>query len=253
MSGSCAIGRAGRPRVSRAFEPVRATPVLLPGNMCDDRLWTDGVRAALPGAVDADLTRDDAIEAMAIRALMAADGPLLPVGFSMGGIVALMMAELAPDRVAGLALVDTNASADLPERAAARPRQQADVRAGLLERVVVEELKPNYLASVNRGNRALLALLRDMALALGPDVFVRQSEALRTRPDLRHVLAAFDAPVLLVCGEEDRLCPPDWHQELALSARDAVLHVVAHAGHMLPLERPDALADHLRNWLKEHA
>lgn len=232
---------------------MRATPVLLAGNMCDARLWTAEVRAALPGAVDADLTRDDTIRGMTERALAAVKGPLLPIGFSMGGIVALMMAELAPDRIAGLVLLDTNASADLPERAAHRPRQQAEVRAGGLERVLVEELKPNYLAAATRGDRALLDLLRDMGMALGPDVFVHQSQALRTRPDLRHVLPALDVPVLLMCGAEDRLCPPDWHQDLALSARDAVLHVVAHAGHMLPLERPDALADYLRTWLKEHA
>lgn len=221
--------------------------------MCDGRLWTAGVRAALPGAVDADLTRDDSIEGMARRALGAAEGPLLPVGFSMGGIVALMMADLAPDRVAGLVLLDTNASADLPERAAARPRQQADVRAGLLERVVVEELKPNYLAQSNRDDRTLLDLLRDMAMALGPEVFVRQSEALRTRPDLRDVLPGLDVPVLLAVGEEDRLCPPEWHADLARSARNSTLHVVEGAGHTLPLEQPGRLAGHLKTWLKEHA
>lgn len=232
---------------------VPATPVLLAGNMCDGRLWTAEVRAALPGAVDADLTRDDTIEGMARRALATTEGPLLPVGFSMGGIVALMIAELAPERIAGVVLLDTNASADLPERAAARPRQQADVRAGLLERIVVEELKPNYLASANRGDRTLLDRLRDMAMSLGPDVFMRQSEALRTRPDLRRVLPALDAPVLLMVGGEDRLCPPEWHADLARSARNATLRVVEGAGHMLPLEQPGRLAEHLKTWLKEHA
>jgi pimeloyl-ACP methyl ester carboxylesterase len=232
---------------------VQATPVLLAGNMCDARLWTRDVRAVLPGAVDADLTRDDTIAAMAERALAARAGTLLPVGFSMGGIVALAMAERAPERIAGLVLLDTNASADLPERAAARPRQQADVRAGALERVVVEELKPNYLAAANRGDAALLALLRDMALALGPEVFVRQSEALRTRPDLRHVLPALDAPVLLMCGAEDRLCPPEGHRALAADARAATLYVVPDAGHMLPLEQPAALAAALSSWRKDHA
>lgn len=230
-----------------------ATPVLLAGNMCDARLWTEEVRAALPGAVDADLSQDDSVAVMADRALAAVEGALLPVGFSMGGIVALAMAERAPERMAGLVLLDTNASADLPERAAARPRQQAEVRAGALERVVVEELKPNYLAAANRGDAAMLALLREMALALGPDVFVRQSEALRTRPDLRHVLPALDAPVLLMCGAEDRLCPPDWHQALAGDARVATLHVVQDAGHMLPLEQPAALAAALTSWTKDLA
>lgn len=228
---------------------MQSTPVLLPGNMCDGRLWPAAVRAALPGAVDADLTRDATIVAMAQRTLAAVAGPLLPVGFSMGGIVALAMARLAPERLVGLVLLDTNAGADLPERAAQRPRQQAEVRAGGLERVIVDELKPNYLAASRRGDTALLEELRAMALALGPEVFVRQSEALRTRADQRDVLPALDVPVFVGCGGEDRLCPPEWHAELAASARDAVLHVVPDAGHTMPLERPEALASLLAAWL----
>lgn len=227
---------------------MAGTPLLIPGNMCDARLWTNVVRTALPGAVDADTTLDDSIAAMATRALAAVNGPLLPVGFSMGAIVALEMARQAPDRIAGLVLLDANPAADLPERAAVRPRQQADVRDGLLEAVVVGELKPRYLARANRGDRVLLGLLRAMAMKLGPDVFVAQSEALRTRADLRPVLAALDVPVLVACGAEDALCPPQWHEAMAAQARHATLHVVADAGHMLPLERPAILADIITDW-----
>lgn len=223
-------------------------PLLIPGNMCDARLWTQGVRAALPGAVDADTTRDDTIAAMAARALAQVTGPILPVGFSMGAIVVLEMARQAPERLAGLVLLDANPAADLPDRAAVRPRQQADVRRGRLEAVVVGELKPRYLARANRGDRVLLDLLRAMALDLGPDVFVAQSEALRTRADLRHVLPVLDVPVLVSCGAEDALCPPAWHQAMADSARRATLHIAADAGHMLPLERPDYLADIITDW-----
>ncbi len=225
-----------------------ATPVLLPGNMCDERLWTAEVRSALPGCVDAALTRDATIDAMAARVLSLVEGPVVPVGFSMGGIVALAMARAAPERIAALVLLDTNPAADLPERAAARPRQQADVRDGALERIVVEELKPNYLAAANRADAALLSLLRDMAMGLGEEVFVRQSEALRTRPDQSGVLAALDTPVLIACGAEDRLCPPAWHEAMASAARNATLHVVPGAGHMLPLEQPARLAAILTAW-----
>lgn len=227
---------------------IAATPILLPGNMCDARLWSGIVRAALPGAVDADTTRDDRIGTMAIRALAAAEGDILPVGFSMGAIVALEMARQAPERIAGLVLLDTNPTADLPERAAVRPRQQRDVRSGLLEAVVVGELKPRYLAHANRDDTVLLDLLRAMALDLGSDVFVGQSEALRTRSDLSHVLPTLDVPVLIACGAEDELCPPAWHEAMAATARRASLHVVADAGHMLPLERPAALADIITDW-----
>lgn len=247
MTQNDAIIRPGR--ADGLVAPVTATPVLIAGNMCDARLWTGMVRAALPGAVDADTTRDDTIAAMAARALAATTGPLLPVGFSMGAIVALEMARQAPQRLAGLILLDANPAADLPERAAVRPRQQADARAGRLDAVVVGELKPHYLARANRGDRVLLDLLRAMALDLGPDIFVAQSEALRTRRDLRDVLPRLDLPVLVACGAEDALCPPAWHRAMAEGAAGrATLHIVADAGHLLPLERPARLAGIIADW-----
>ena len=223
-------------------------PLLLPGNMCDARLWSAEVRAVLGDAVDADLTRDDTIAAMAARALASTEGPLIPIGFSMGAIVAVEMAVMAPDRIAGLVLIGYNATADLSERAAHRPLQQAEVRAGRLERILVEELKPNYLAAANRTDTTLLRLLHDMGMTLGRDVFIRQSEALRLRADRVAALAQITCPVLLMAGEEDALCPPAWHHRWLGLIPDATL-IVAPTGHMLPLEAPWALADALDAWL----
>lgn len=227
------------------------TPVLIPGNMCDARLWTDAIRSVLPNAVDADTTRDDSIADMAARALGGTDGMLLPVGFSMGAIVAVEMWVQAPQRIAGLVLLGYNATADIPERAAHRPVQQAEIRDGGLERVLVEELKPNYVAQHNRGNLPLLDLLRDMGLALGAEVFVRQSEALRLRSDRVDALATIPVPVLYGCGSEDALCSPAWHRRWEALTPDARLAEFATAGHMLPLEAPDALASTIANWIDE--
>ena len=230
--------------------------VLIPGNMCDARLWTDEVRAALTkrgfAVVDADCALDATIAAMAARALAASDAPLIAIGFSMGGIVALEMARQAPERVAGLVLIDTNAGADLPERAAARPAQQARVRGGALAMIVADELKPVYLAAENRSDAALKGLLFDMAMDLGPDVFCAQSEALRMRRDNGPVLDAFAGPVLLLCGAEDALCPPDWHRAMARRCARPTLAVIDGAGHMLPLEQGDALAMVLAHWLDDN-
>lgn len=224
----------------------RPTIVLLPGNMCDARLWSgldDGC------AVQADLTQDCSIAAMAERTLGANPGDLILAGFSMGGIVALEMARQAPHRIKGLILADTNAGADLPERAAARPAQQARVRKGELARIVADELKPAYLAAHNRDNAAIKALLFAMAMELGDAVFIRQSEALRTRADLGPVLDSFDGPVLLLCGAEDALCPPAWHEAMAGRCRDAELHVIYGAGHLLPLEQPQEFKARIDDWL----
>lgn len=225
------------------------TILLLTGNMCDERMWA-ATRAALRGReLAVRVPAESSIEAMAEACLGAHPGTLVPIGFSMGAIVALAMADVAPDRIAALGLIDANPGSDRPERAAVRRRQQRDVLDGNLERVVSEELKPAYLAEANRPDEALLALILDMALGLGPDVFVAQSEALRTRGDYRHVLGSLDVPLFLACGEEDELCPPELHREMAQSAAHAELHVVEGAGHMLPLEQPDALNAELSAWL----
>ena len=228
------------------------TLVLLGGNMCDERLWQGMPPPLLGRAVNADLSQDDSISAMARRTLAAIDGPLIPIGLSMGGIVALEMARQAPARISGMVLSDTNAGADLSERAAARPAQQERVRAGELETLVADELKPAYLAECNRSNQPLRALILQMAVDLGQEVFVRQSEALRTRADLHGVLDKFVGPVLLTCGAEDRLCPPQWHYAMAARCAHAEVEVIDEAGHLLPLEQPDKFAATIVSWLDRH-
>jgi pimeloyl-ACP methyl ester carboxylesterase len=233
-----------------------ATPhvVLLPGNMCDARLWTAGDGAIVKAIVacglafsHVDFENDASIETMAHRALSSTEGALIPIGFSMGGIVALEMHNQAPDRIAAIGLIDTTSQADT--RTTERLRQQDDIRQGHLERVVLEELKPNYLAACHAKDAELLELLRDMAMALGPDVFITQSEALRTRSDLTDVLGNINVPVLLACGREDTLCPPERHEQMAAMIKDAHLTIVEDAGHILPLEQPNVLAMLLSNFL----
>lgn len=235
---------------------TRRCPILLiPGNMCDDRLWapvSDRLKREGHAVGYSPPLDQNSIAEMAAAVLEQFDAPTVVIGFSMGAIVAAEMARRAPERIAALSLVAFNASADLPERAAVRPRQQAAVRDGRLTEIVAEELKPNYLAAANRNDRALLDLVMQMAIALGPEVFAAQSEALRCRADLRPALSSIRVPVLLACGVEDRLCPPAWHRQWAeMIGAGARVIEVADAGHLLPLEAPEALAQALKFWLAQ--
>jgi pimeloyl-ACP methyl ester carboxylesterase len=229
--------------------------LLLPGHLCDARMWISlrsTLTAAGAEALDADLTRDDTVNGMARRALDEHGGPTVLVGFSMGGMVALRMAALAPERVVGMVLVDTNAAPDLPERSIARIEQQAEARAGRLHRVVVDSLVPHYLSPANRGRRDLTDLITDMADDAGPDTFVRQSEAIRLRPDARPTLKDVQCPVLVAAGEEDVLCPPDWQRFLAAALPQSQLRLVKDAGHFMPIEQPDVLSSVVTLWGAAH-
>lgn len=227
--------------------------LLIPGNMCDERLWRPVAESLASGGHEvrhAPRLDQRSITAMADAVMASIDAPLVAVGFSMGAIVAAELTRRFPEAVRALGLVAFNATADLPERAAARLPQQMAIRAGRLESIVAEELKPNYLAQANRGDAKLLHIVMQMARNLGPDVFIAQSEALRLRDDLRPALGAFRMPVLLACGTEDRLCPPDWHRGWTeLIGPNAKFTQIAGAGHLLPLEQPQALAEALLGWL----
>ncbi len=230
---------------------VREPLLLLPGMMCDERLFAPQVAAfGETFEVIVPPLTEPSIDGMARAVLaQAPPGPLNVAGLSMGGIVAMAMVDIAPDRVARLALLDTNHHADTPERFEIRNRQIDDVRAGKLRDVIVDEMKPVYLAERSRGDQALLDLLVDMALDAGAGTFVAQSLALRDRPNRSAALRTFPGPTLVLCGEQDHLCPPDRHREMADLLPNADLVFVPAAGHISTLENPATVNTVFRRWL----
>jgi len=188
--------------------------------------------------------------ALARAVLAAAPARFALAGLSMGGIVGMEVARQAPDRVAGLALMDTNPLAEAPQMRARRGPQIHRVRAGGLDAVMRDEMKPNYLAD-GPGRAAILDLCMDMALGLGPDAFVRQSMALRDRPDQTDTLRGLNIPALVLCGRDDALCPVARHDLMHGLMPRSRLVVIDHAGHLPTLERPEATGAALARWLEE--
>ncbi len=222
--------------------------ILLPGMMCDDRLFAP--QTAALGATVLSVTKADTMEALAAAVLRDAPDRFALGGLSMGGIVAMEVARQAPDRVAGLALMDTNPLAESPHMQARRTPQMDKAAAGGLASVMRDEMKPNYLSD-GPDRAAILDLCMEMALGLGPDVFIRQSLALRDRPDQTETLRHYQGPSLVLCGRDDRLCPVARHELMHDLLPDATLRIIAGAGHLPTLERPDQTTDALRNWLEE--
>lgn len=235
-----------------ADQSPKETLVLLPGMMCNRRLFEPQI-SAFKDAYDIivpDLTAPS-IEQMARAVLSDVAAPKFNlVGLSMGGIVAMKLCHLAPERILRLALLDTNHHADLPERLDIRNRQISDVKAGKLRDVIVDEMKPVYLAERNRSNQPLLDLLIDMAMEVGADTFITQSIALRDRPDQTGTLRNWLGPTLILCGEEDRLCPPDRHREMVDLVSRSEFKTIQGAGHISTLEQPKQVTTALRVWLE---
>src|SRR3954454_20989071 len=145
-------GLAGSPRI---YAPVAPS------------LWRYG-----PGSV-ANHIRDDHMGAIA-RRILAEGTPRFSLGaHSMGDYIAFEIMRQAPDRVAKLALINTQARPDTPEATARRCSQIARAQSGEY-RAVLDELFPGFVHPSRRGDSALRQLVYDMADDVGPEAFVRQ-------------------------------------------------------------------------------
>ena len=224
--------------------------VLLPGMMCDARLFepqivaVSGTRAVHVAPVGG----HDTLAALADEVLAHAPPYFALAGLSMGGIVAMEIIARAPQRVERLALLDTNPLAEATHVATRREPQIEAVMAGRLAQVMREEMKPNYLAEGPR-TAAILDLCMAMALDLGPEVFVNQSRALRERADYSASLRAVHVPTLVLCGRQDRLCPVKRHELMASLIPGSRLEIIENAGHLPTLEQPQATTAALVRWL----
>ena len=225
--------------------------VLIPGLLCSPRLYGEQLPELwrFGSLFIADHTRDDSVQAIAQRILTAAPHRFGLVGLSMGGYIAFEIMRASPDRVAGLALLDTSARADTPEQNDRRRAQIALARGGRFGEVL-DELFPLWVHPSRRSDEVLRGIVQRMAEETGPEAFVRQQTAIMTRPDSRPDLAAVRCPALVLVGDGDKATPPDRAAEIANGIAAARLVTIPECGHLSTLEQPQHVTRALTEWLK---
>jgi len=224
--------------------------VMIPGMMCDERIFSPQIEALSNDAEVhvADISTYSSIEELATSVLDNSPPKFCLMGHSMGGIVAMEICAQEPERVEKLIIIDSNAKSELEEVKLKREPQIRAVASGKLAQVMKEEMKPNYLAD-SKNQESVLSTCMEMALSLGPEVFIRQSKALRDRKDQQDSLKALDIPVLIICGSEDILCPLERHELMHNIIKESTLEVVPNAGHMPTLEQPIKTTEVIKSWL----
>ncbi|WP_093132469.1 alpha/beta fold hydrolase [Variovorax sp. OK605] len=225
--------------------------VLLPGLACDERIWQAQL-PALPPAFSARVSdaqlHNDSIEGMAAAVLRDNDGPLVLCGASMGGMVAMEAARQAPERIAGLALLGTSARPETPDMFTLREGAIAYFERGEVRDVI----EPNvYFAfhPTQAADPVMIERYLDIVLGAGAEQLIRQNRAVMRRPDARQHLPLLRAPVLLMCGDSDRLAAPECTREMAALLPRSETVWVAECGHMLTMEKPDQVNAALNAWL----
>jgi pimeloyl-ACP methyl ester carboxylesterase len=225
--------------------------LLLPGLICDSRIYAPQLAAFADARAVDGYGNADSLQIMARIALEFADdeGPETfdLLGHSMGARVALEVYRLAPARVRRLALMSTGVHGVREGEPAKRADLQALGRAEGHE-ALVDSWLPPMVAPANRANPAIYAPVRQMCIDAGQDVFDAQVRALLARADQTSLLPRIACPALVLTGERDAWSPPEQHEEIAAAIPDAELVIVPGAGHMIQREAPEAVNDAIARW-----
>jgi pimeloyl-ACP methyl ester carboxylesterase len=227
-------------------------PILLvPGLVCSPRIFAPVVPELWRyGPVTiANHIRDDNMALIARRILAEAPPRFALAGHSMGGYIAFEIMRQAPERVAKLALINTQARPDTPEATARRRGMMARATSGEY-RAVLDELFPGFVHPSRRGDATLRQLVQDMGEDVGVEAFVRQQAAVITRPDSRPMLAGIRCSTLVLSGDEDHTIPNALSVEMADNIHNARLVILPDCGHLPQPEQPRATADALVEWLR---
>lgn len=209
---------------------------------------------------------DLAVSADAVVAAMDAEGidRAVLAGVSMGGYVALAIARRHPERLAGLGLIDTKATADGEEARANRERVAQAVTGAEGTQALLPSLDALLGETTRRDRPQIVERVRGWMLDANAAGVAWSQRAMAGRPDSTDVLASLSVsftgsgagsgglPVAVVVGAEDGLTPLSEAEAMVAAltgdpaAPSAVtLTVVPAAGHLAAIEQPEPVAQAL--------
>lgn len=229
----------------------QTTPLLLvPGLASSARIYVPVIPELWRFApvMIANHIRDDSMAAIAARVLAEAPPRFALAGHSMGGYIALEIMRQAPERVARLALINTQARPDTPEATARRRGLMERARRGEL-RAVREESFPELVHPSRRDDADILKLVHAQDEDVGVEGYLRQQTAIIARVDSRPTLSAIRCPTLVLTGDADNTIPNAFSKEMAEAIAGARLVILERCGHLPQAEQPEATTRALSEWL----
>ncbi len=165
-------------------------------------------------------------------------------GHSMGGYVSLAFARAYPNRLAGLALVATQAAADSPERRAGREKMVDEVRRKGIK-AVAESMAPALTCRED-----LVGAVHKIIMGMNPKGVKNILKGMAERPNAQEWLSGITVPAVVIAGTEDKLIPLERPKIMAQLLGRAWLVEVSGAGHLPMMEQPDAVSDAILQLIK---
>ncbi|NTV98657.1 MAG: alpha/beta fold hydrolase [Chlorobiaceae bacterium] len=161
------------------------------------------------------------------------------IGLSMGGYQAFEFYRHYPERAVSLVLCDTRAEGDTPQAREQRGEFMKGVETAGAEEAV-RRMVPNFFSgeayiSKQELPRETMEIIRRQSA----EVINAAMRAIRERADSSPMLSSIRCPVLVMCGEEDRMTPPGTAEDISVRIRGSRLVILGGAGHISNMEQPD--------------
>lgn len=228
--------------------------LFLPGQLTDERLWQPMLAAMPAGLVTPhfiEFARGDSVAAYARHALSGPPEEFIIFALSLGGYVAFEILRQSPNRVKGLILFNTSARSDDEEKKEERERVKNAVEFGKFVGVT-NRLMPTIVHPRQLGSRSVTDTVMQMAAHIGQDGFLKQQNAIMSRPDSRDLLPRIQVPTMVVGGDSDQRTPPRFAEEIAANIPAAEFHLLEKVGHLAPLEEPGKCAELVKLFLSKN-
>lgn len=223
----------------------RINLVLIPALGSDARLW-EPVIEQLPDTVQPIVVqgRGNSIQAMAEDILDQIPAePFLLAGISMGSYISLDIAIKHPDRLKGLALLNSSAIAAPENRKSNSFKLIEMVEEGHFDNAV------SLISSSVSQDPITSNLAKQMARDLGPEIFVDQQLAVAYRKDRSAELHHISVPTLILAGSTDVITPVELSHHMAAGIENSTLEILQDVGHLSTVEDTAGVVSALTHWI----
>jgi pimeloyl-ACP methyl ester carboxylesterase len=161
-------------------------------------------------------------------------------GLSMGGYIAFSMLRRHRERIRGIILADTRATADTDDVRANRAALIEVIEREGMDALAARQLSSSVARSTLARQPELVETVRHMMASVPAEGAIGALRAMAERPDSTPLLAGIDVPTLVVGGAEDAITSPDVLRSMAAAIPRSRVEILQQGGHLCPLERPAA-------------
>lgn len=225
--------------------------IILPGWSGNEMLWEHQL-TNLKDICDPKvlvITNQNTVEKMAEEVVKRTPEKFILAGHSLGGWVAQSIASKYPERIRRLILMATWTGASSSDfidfLKQSLKRIENNEREALLD-----EIRPNLIYQARTNKKELFALIKSAQSQFPTEGLINQTLAEINSPDTASLLHKINCPTLIIHGREDSFFSLEEQELMRDKIPQAKLTIIEECGHMLSIERPQAVTDLIRLWVQ---